>query len=156
MPASAKARSKTAAAAGYSATPLPKKLGIKTGHRVLLVAEPTPPITALHAHMPPGVTLSRRRGAQHDVIVLFVPSRAALVKQWDALVASLHTDGGLWVVWPKKHSGVPTDLTEDVIRAFALAKGLVDNKVCAVDATWSGLRLVRRVKDRGRPPRSEQ
>jgi hypothetical protein len=83
-----------------------------------------------------------------DVVVLFAKNKAALAKKFGAGKNALAADGGYWIAWPKKASGVPTDLTENVIRADALAAGLVDNKVCAVDDTWSGLRLVYRVADR--------
>jgi Protein of unknown function (DUF3052) len=83
-----------------------------------------------------------------DVLLFFTKKRAELQKQFSRLMQNLDPDGGLWIAWPKKASGVATDLTEDVIRELALANGLVDNKVCAIDETWSGLRLVVRVKDR--------
>jgi hypothetical protein len=95
------------------------------------------------------VTLHRRRGREpYDVVLLFAPDSARLTARWPLLVPRLSTAGRLWVCWPKKASGVPTDLTEDVVRDFGLAGGLVDVKVAAVDATWSGLAFVRRLRDR--------
>jgi hypothetical protein len=100
--------------------------------------------------LPPGVTLRRglRSAIQFDVILLFVTSRRDLVACFEAARARMAPACGLWCCWPKKSSGVATDLTEDVIRELALASGLVDNKVCAIDETWSGLRIVIRTEDR--------
>jgi hypothetical protein len=134
--------------AGYSGTPLVQKLGIKPNHRVALVA--APPDFALGALPAGAVLLTNGRGRALDVILFFATSRSRLVKQFAGLTARLTPAGGLWVVWPKKASGVATDLSEDVIRAIGLEAGLVDNKVCAVDNTWSGLRFVIRLKDRPR------
>lgn len=131
-------------AAGYSGTPLPTKLGIKEGHRVAVLDAPEGFALAL----PTGATLQRGLGGRAkappllDVIVAFVQRRAALVRQIDACRPRMQQTGGLWIAWPKKSSGVATDLVEDAIREVALPTGLVDNKVCAIDATWSGLRLV--------------
>ena len=138
--------------AGYSGTPLPQKLGIKPGHRVALLDAPKDFAKTLGA-LPAGVAVeSRLSGAgAFDVIVWFTKSAAALEDAFDGLAKRLDPAGGLWISWPKKASGVATDITEDVVRRIALAKGLVDNKVCAVDETWSGLRLVVRVKDRPKP-----
>jgi hypothetical protein len=131
---------------GYSGTPLPAKLGIGPGGRVLLDGPPTGP--ALGA-LPDGVTLHRRAGSgSYDVILLVAPSAARLRARWSRLLPGLGTAGRLWVCWPKRSSGVPTDLSEAVVREFGLAEGLVDVKVCAVDATWSGLAFVRRLRDR--------
>jgi hypothetical protein len=87
-------------------------------------------------------------GRSHHVIVLFTKSRAELERQFGPVSQRLDPAGGLWVSWPKKTSGVASDLTEDIVRAIGLASGLVDNKVCAIDETWSGLRFVVRVQDR--------
>jgi hypothetical protein len=125
--------------AGYSGTPLPAKLGIKPGTRVLL--DGLPDGVPLDGHRRPG------RGP-YDVVLLFASDAARLHSRWPALVPRLTTAGRLWVCWPKKSSGVATDLTENVVRDFGLAEGLVDVKVCAVDATWSGLAFVRRLADR--------
>lgn len=133
--------------AGYSGTPLAKKLGIKEGARVTLVNAPEG-FEALLAPIPDGVRITRRLGRDADVIVAFHTSRAIYEGRVDRLRTSMHDAGGLWIAWPKKASGVATDITEDVVRDVALANGLVDNKVCAIDATWSGLRIVVRVADR--------
>jgi len=134
--------------AGYSGTPLPKKLGIKAGDRVALVDAPSTMRVAL-TPLPADVTLLDGVGEEPlDVILLFVESQADLRAGFPVVTSALRPTGGLWVCWPKKASGVVTDLTEDVIRTVGLAEGLVDNKVCAVDATWSGLRFVVRLRDR--------
>jgi hypothetical protein len=135
--------------AGYSGTPLPQKLGIKPGHRVALVQAPADFDRTL-GELPGDVELladSRGRAAL-DVIVCFTTSLADLKKRFTGLGKRLTPAGGFWVAWPKKASGVPTDLTEDIIRAVGLKAGLVDNKVCAIDDTWSGLRFVIRLQDR--------
>jgi hypothetical protein len=131
--------------AGYSGTPLPRKLGIKPGHRVLLAGEPegfTP------GELPEGAALGERDDGLADVIVSFHVERADLEARMPALRERMTQAGGLWIAWPKRASGVRTDITEDVVRELALANRPVDNKVCAIDATWSGLRLVIRLKDR--------
>jgi hypothetical protein len=133
--------------AGHSKTPLAKKLGIEDGHRLLLVGAPDG-FVGLLAPLPRDVRIVRRPGRDADVIVAFHTSRAKLEGAFDRLRGAMHDAGGLWIAWPKRSSGVPTDITEDVIREIALAKGLVDNKVCAIDDTWSGLRVVVRVADR--------
>lgn len=143
-------------AAGYSGTPLAKKLGIKEGARATLVNAPDD-FDALLSPIPDGVRIVRRLGRDADVIVAFHTSRAVLEARFDRLRAGMHDAGGLWIAWPKRASNVATDITEDVVREIALAHGLVDNKVCAIDATWSGLRIVVRVKDRGAfPSRTRQ
>ncbi len=134
-------------AAGYSGTRLPHKLGIRPGARVVLSGAP-PGAEALLDDLPDGVRLSRRLACAVDVIVLFAERRADLARRLPAAQAAMRPDGGLWVAWPKRASGVPTDITEDVVREMGLAAGLVDNKVCAIDATWSGLRFVYRLADR--------
>lgn len=121
---------------GYSGTPLPQKLGIKDGMTVRLVNAPD-------GFDLPGVT---PRGT--DVIVLFTTSYADLAKRVPTLGKAIHPNGSLWVAWPKKSSGVKTDVTENDIRDVALPLGLVDNKVCAVTDVWSGLRLVWRKENR--------
>jgi hypothetical protein len=126
--------------AGYSGTPLPKKLGIKDSSRVRVLGGPEGFAHSL------GVALQRRGEA--DVIVLFTRSAKELNKAFGGARKSLHKDGGLWIAWPKKASGVVTDLNESVVRETGLALGLVDNKVCAIDETWSGLRFVVRLVDR--------
>ena len=133
--------------AGYSGTPLPKKLGIKEGHRVALIDAPDE-IDELLADLPPAVTVLRSVRAPVDVMLWFVTQRRVLERRLADLAERLDRAGGLWICWPKKASGVPTDVTENIVRDAALELGLVDNKVCAVDETWSGLRIVYRLKDR--------
>ena len=133
--------------AGYSGTPLAKKLGIKPGHRVGLIGAPAGFEAALEG-LPEGVRLSRRAAGRFDVIVFFTKRAAELERRFGQLAAKLDTAGGLWVAWPKKASNVVTDVVEGLVRATGLDGGLVDNKICAVDETWSGLRFVYRLKDR--------
>lgn len=134
--------------AGYSGTPLPRKLGIEPGHRVLLARAPVG-FEATLGELPPGAATVRRAGrGPYDVILLFADRRSGLGRRLGALKARLRPDGGLWICWPKKASGVPTDLADGVVRESGLGAGLVDNKVCAVDGTWSGLRFVYRLADR--------
>lgn len=131
--------------AGYSGTPLPRKLGIKPGHRLLLVDSPA----GFNLGPLPDVTLNRRAGrVPYDVILVFTPDRAAFEHRFVPLTERLTKAGGLWVAWPKQSSGAQTDLGENVVRDLGLAAGLVDTKVCAIDATWSGLRFVYRLRDR--------
>jgi hypothetical protein len=134
--------------AGYSGTPLPRKLGIKPGHRVALLGAPDGFETDTLGELPDGVGVVRRAGGEADVIVSFHTSRAELERRLPALRAMMEPAAGLWIAWPKRASKVPTDMTEDVVREIALPTGLVDNKVCAIDATWSGLRLVIRLSAR--------
>ena len=133
--------------AGYSGTPLPQKLGIKANARVALVNAPPDFLTTLGA-LPPEVTLVKQLRAPLDVIVFFTKSESELLRRFSELAAKLSPAGGLWVAWPKKASGVATDLNDGVVRQTGLEAGLVDNKVCAIDETWSGLRFVIRLKDR--------
>lgn len=134
--------------AGYSGTPLPRKLGLKPGQRRLVVGAPA----ALHSVWPAEGTRFAENvadpGAGLDVVHLFAVRQAALAAALPVLRGALQPAGMLWVSWPKRAASVPTDVTEDTIRTAALAAGLVDIKVCAVDATWSGLKLVIPVKDR--------
>jgi hypothetical protein len=134
-------------AAGYSGTPLARKLGIKPGARVGLIGAPEGFDAALDG-LPPGVTFGRTVRGSFDVIVAFCPRRAVLEARLPKLRAALDPAGGLWIAWPKRASGVDTDLNENAVRELGLAAGLVDNKVCAIDAVWSGLRLVYRLRDR--------
>ena len=138
---------------GYSGTPLPQKLGVKPGHTVVLihstpdlaeVFHPLPEPLDLHQDLPPA--------GRCDVILFFTSERAELEERFSELAARLTPAGGLWICWPKRASGVPTDLNENVIRELGLGKGLVDNKVCAVTDIWSGLRFVYRLVDRARLP----
>jgi hypothetical protein len=134
--------------AGYSGTPLAKKLGIKEGQRLAVLGAPT---GFSIPDLPAGVEARTAARGVSDVIVSFHTSRADLAKRLPTLMRALDVDGGLWVSWPKKASGVATDITEDVVREVALPTGLVDVKVCAVDDTWSGLRLcLRKELRRGR------
>jgi hypothetical protein len=132
-------------ASGYSATPLIDKLGIKADSRLQFVAPPSD-LPALLGPFPQGAR-ETARGAL-DFAMLFVKTKSDLEKRFGKLRDRLTASGTLWVSWPKKSSGVATDLTEDVVREVGLAEGLVDVKVCAVDETWSGLKFVRRLKDR--------
>jgi len=136
--------------AGYSGTPLPKKLGIKPGHRIRLIGAPEGFGDTLGAlPQPVDIVLADDEGASPlDLVLFFTDSADVLRARFDGLAASLAAAGMLWVAWPKKASKVPTDLTEDVVRRIALERGMVDVKVCAIDATWSGLKLVYRLADR--------
>jgi hypothetical protein len=132
-------------AAGYSGTPLDRKLGLRPGQRILFERAPGEGWVEL----PDGVTVLRRPAPGLDVVVTFVTSAAQVRARLKALRPKLAPDGMLWVAWPKRASGVPTDVTEDVVRATALTGDLVDVKVCAIDETWSGLKLVIRKEARG-------
>jgi hypothetical protein len=135
--------------AGYSKTPLPQKLGIKADAVVAIVGAPGDFLETL-GDLPTGVAVSDDAASRpaYDIILFFTADRAALARRFGALARKLKPAGGLWIGWPKKASGVATDLTENVIREIGLAVGLVDNKVCAIDDTWSGLRFVIRLRDR--------
>lgn len=129
------------APAGYSGTPLARKLGIKATSVVYLIDAP-PHYRSLVDPLPQGARVVSRLTALVDVVHLFATNRAALEKTLAALRQAIRADAAVWVSWPKKASRVPTSITEDTIRDVALPLGLVDIKVCAVDATWSGLKLV--------------
>ncbi|MGH8265357.1 MAG: DUF3052 domain-containing protein [Steroidobacteraceae bacterium] len=133
--------------AGYSGTPLAQKLGIKEGTEVLPVGAPAG-YRKLLAPLPADVRFATRLTAATNVVHLFTKERSELEKSLNAWYDQLRPDGSIWVSWPKKASGVATDITEDVIRTVALPIGLVDVKVCAVDDTWSGLKLVIRKANR--------
>lgn len=135
------------AGAGYSGTPLPRKLGIKPGARLALLGAPVG-FEATLGELPEAVIVRRTARGSFDVIVAFSVRRSDLERRLEALRAALDPAGGLWIAWPKRASGVDTDLNENVVRELGLAAGLVDNKVCAIDAVWSGLRLVYRLRDR--------
>jgi hypothetical protein len=127
--------------AGYSGRPLPAKLGVKAGSRVLVSGAPA------------GFTLDCEHdtvadGSPYDVLLLFCPVLADLDDAWPTATGRLTVPGALWVAWPKRASGVATDLTDEVVRGYGIDHGLVDVKVCAVDSTWSALKLVRRKADR--------
>jgi hypothetical protein len=133
--------------AGYSGTPLATKLGIKEGHRVAFPSAPDG-FRELLGELPADVTVRSRASGPLDVIVFFIKSRAELERRLPSLRRAMDPAAGLWIAWPKRTSGVETDMTEDVARELALANRLVDNKVAAIDETWSGLRLVIRLEDR--------
>jgi hypothetical protein len=133
---------------GYSGKPLGAKLGIKPGYAVLLDGAPEGFVID---GLPDEVVPARRLGrgsTPYDVIMLFCADRARLVKRLGVLLPRTTTAGMIWVAWPKRASGVPTDLDENGVRELALPLGVVDVKVCAIDATWSGLKLVRRLANR--------
>jgi hypothetical protein len=129
---------------GYSGTPLPRKLGIKEGSTLALVKAPAGIVTQL----PSGVVVKRQARGRADVVVAFFTRRAELERRLAVLAGMIFPAGGLWVAWPKRASGVGSDITEDVVREVVLPRGLVDNKVCAIDETWSGLRVVWRRQHR--------
>jgi hypothetical protein len=133
--------------AGYSGTPLPRKLGIREDSRLLLVGAPAD-FAATLGDLPPAVELVEPGAGAVDVAVLFGVEAAAVEGRFAALAAALQPAGSLWIAWPKRSSGVASDLDENRVREIGLAAGLVDNKVCAIDATWSGLRFVWRLRDR--------
>jgi hypothetical protein len=132
---------------GYSGTPLAKKLGIKPGSRIW-VADAPAEYEKLISPVPEGVQFAARLAASTDIAHIFVTRRGGLAKALRNALQKLRPDAAIWVSWPKKASKVRTDITEDVIRETALPMGLVDIKVCAVDQTWSGLKLVTRNEKR--------
>ena len=134
---------------GYSGTPLAQKLGIKAGDRVLLEGAPAH-YRALVAPLPDGVRFVKQAANSIEMIHFFTKSSAELKKRLPGYRQLIAEHGMIWVSWPKKTAKIPTDVTEDVVRAHALAAGLVDVKVCAVDEVWSGLKLVIRLQDRGK------
>ena len=143
---SSKSASKTSPGSyGYSGTPLVQKLGIKPGARLQFVSPP-PKLPRLLGPLPTGANAATR--GTLDFALLFVQQLGELTAQFGRLRDRLESNGMLWVAWPKKTSGVATDLTENVVRDFGLNHGLVDVKVCAIDETWSGLKFVRRLSDR--------
>jgi predicted CoA-binding protein len=132
---------------GYSGTPLVKKLGIGEGHSVGYV-NPPENFGELLGELPAGVRVLSDLAGPLDVIVCFVTERRVFEQRLKALRRAMATNGALWIAWPKKASKVATTMTEDVVREVALPTGLVDNKVCAIDETWSGLKLVIRKEHR--------
>ena len=126
---------------GYSGTPLVKKLGFKEGYRASYVNAPEH-FGELLGELPDGVEVRADLTGPLDLIVCFVTERRMLQQRLKGLRRAMQTDGMLWIAWPKQSSGVETDVTEDVVREVTLPTGLVDTKVCAIDETWSGLRLV--------------
>jgi hypothetical protein len=131
---------------GYGA-PLVRKLGIKADTRLGVIDAPSG-FEAMLGALPEGVRIRRTARGPLDVIVAFCVRSSRLKRRLPALRTGLDPSGGLWIAWPKRASGVATDLTENVVREIGLAAGLVDNKVCAIDEVWSGLRLVYRLRDR--------
>jgi len=129
------------ATAGYSGTPLAKKLGFKPAYEVLLVDAPAN-YRKLVEPLPAGVKFVARLAGTTDIVHAFVTKKSALAKSLEAFRAKLKPDGVVWVSWPKKSAKVATDVTEDTVRELALPLGFVDIKVCAVDETWSGLKLM--------------
>lgn len=136
-------RPKAAPGTAYSGTPLPKKLGIREGSRVTILQAPTDFATTL-GKLPEGVTLRSTARGRADVVVLFCENAKSLEARLDVAIRAMADGASLWIAWPKKASGIPSDLSGDVVRARGLETGLVDTKVCAIDATWSGLRFQRR------------
>lgn len=132
---------------GYSGTPLPKKLGIKDGYQVRLIEAPSEVIAELKPSLEK-CKVARDAKAPLDFAMLFTKSADALKKEFPRIAKNLASTGMLWISWPKKSSRVPTDLNENIVRDIGLAAGLVDVKVCAVTEVWSGLKFVRRLKDR--------
>ena len=127
--------------AGYSGTPLPRKLGVTPASRVLVLNAPE--------GFDPGAPFHRRAGREpYDVVLLFCADIATMERHFVTAAARHSTAGTIWVCWPKKASGVPTDLTENHVREFGLANGQVDVKIAAIDATWSALKFVTRLRDR--------
>ena len=133
--------------AGYSGTPLAKKLGIVAGSRLFLSDAPRN-YMELVTPLPEGVEVVRKIDGETDIVHIFSTERARLKSALCDSLGKLRQDGSIWVSWPKKSSKVSTDITENTIREVALPMGLVDIKVCAVDEVWSGLKLVVRKKNR--------
>lgn len=133
--------------AGYSGTPLAKKLGIKEGSRILLVNPPETFQSEL-GELPEDVVFVKRATNAIDIILFFVLTERELARDFAKLAARLVANGMIWIAWPKKSSGVATDLVFDSVQRIGLNAGLVDVKICAVDEIWSGLKFVYRLKDR--------
>jgi hypothetical protein len=133
--------------AGYSGTPLAKKLGIRDGSRVTLLAAPAGIAEAL-APLPDGARILRGARSRVDVVLFFTRRSSELAREIASLKSRIEPNGGLWIAWPKRASGVPTDLAFSAVQGIGLAAGLVDTKICAVDEVWSGLRFVYRLGER--------
>jgi len=133
--------------AGYSGTPLAKKLGIKEGCRIAVINAPNDFESTLE-QLPSGVEFVKRPTKALDIILLFVLTERALARDFAKLAARLTATGMIWIAWPKKSSGVSTDLSFERVQRIGLDAGLVDVKICAIDETWSGLKFVYRLKDR--------
>jgi hypothetical protein len=136
--------------AGYSGTPLATKLGIKEETALAVLYAPS----GFSLELPASVTPKRQPRGRADVVLAFFTQAARLEERIDVVSSMIFPAGGLWIAWPKRASGMETDLTDNVVRQLALPRGLVDNKVCAVDATWSALRVVWRVERRSRAPQT--
>lgn len=141
--------------AGYSSTPLPKKLGIKEGSRIALINAPENFPREL-GELPPEAEIVKRGNKPLDIVLLFVMTERALIRDFKKFAAKLVSNGMLWVAWPKKTSGVVTDLSEGRVRTIGLDAGLVDVKICAIDDVWSGLKFVYRVSQRGTREESQK
>ena len=133
--------------AGYSSTPLPKKLGIKESSRIALINAPKDFARAL-GELPLNAEIVTRVTKPLDIVLLFVLNERALIRDFEKLAKKLAGNGMIWVAWPKKSSGVATDLSFDRVQRVGLDSGLVDVKICAIDEVWSGLKFVIRLKDR--------
>jgi hypothetical protein len=136
--------------AGYSGTPLPQKLGIKPGMTVVTINAPTN-YRRLLGTIPESAIFSDRLKPDSGFVHVFIKKRSELANRLSVLREKMADTGTVWVSWPKRSSGVPTNVTEDVVRAIALPLGFVDVKVCAIDDTWSGLKLMVRRLNR-KPP----
>ncbi len=134
--------------AGYSSTPLAAKLGIGEESTVAILGAPDDVAFGL----PTGTAVRHQARGHVDVVVAFFTRWRKLERRLDGLAAMVHPAGGVWIAWPKRASGLATDMTDHVVRSLALHWGLVDNKVCAIDSTWTALRLVWRVENRPVPP----
>jgi hypothetical protein len=134
--------------AGYSETPLPKKLGIKAGVRAIALVNAPQGFSEELGALPEGARFVSAAHKKLDLVLAFVKSRAELVRVLTRLRPRLSQNGMLWVAWPKKSSGVETDLTFDVVQEAGLSAGIVDTKICAINDVWSGLKFVIRLKDR--------
>jgi hypothetical protein len=132
--------------AGYSNTPLVKKLGIKSGFTVIILNAPA--TLSQELKLPPEVVLNPARVKSIDLAMLFVKEERELIKRFSALARKLKRAGMLWIAWPKKSSGIKTDLSFANVQAIGLKSGMVDTKICAIDDIWSGLKFVYRLKDR--------
>lgn len=133
--------------AGYSATPLPKKLGLRDGSRIALINAPAGFESAL-GKLPPDAQIATRLTKPLDLVLLFVLTERALLRDFEKVAKKLASNGMIWVAWPKKSSGVATDLSFERVQRIGLDSGLVDVKICAIDDVWSGLKFVIRLKDR--------
>lgn len=133
--------------AGYSGSPLPKKLGLKEGSRIALVNAPKDFEREL-GELPSNAEIVTRVTKPLDIVLLFVLNERALLRDFDKLAKKLASNGMIWVAWPKKSSGVATDLSFERVQRIGLDAGLVDVKICAIDEVWSGLKFVYRLKDR--------